>query len=250
MLRFFRTIRKKLIDEDNVRRYLLYAIGEILLVVIGILIALQINNWNQHQIERSEEIRLLESIRVDIQQDTEQLSDIIEQATLRQAQADSIVSLLFQKENPHVDDFVRLNRSSIGFENHFQVNSGTFDESQSAGSVKFIQDDNLRQQIFSYYRDTKRAYTDRNTVKQIYEEVFPIFFRKIVATKPGITIWKDVQTNLPPLDIEELAQDPDYIAMLVTKAASEMFQIQDWQQFLEDAEQLDDRIQSELAELR
>jgi len=49
MLKFFRTIRKKLIEEDNVRKYLLYAIGEILLVVIGILIALQVNNWNEER---------------------------------------------------------------------------------------------------------------------------------------------------------------------------------------------------------
>jgi len=47
MLKFFRTIRKKLIEQQNVRKYTLYAIGEILLVVIGILIALQINNWNE-----------------------------------------------------------------------------------------------------------------------------------------------------------------------------------------------------------
>ena len=54
MLKFFRKIRKKLIEHpskgrtgDNVRKYLLYAIGEILPVVIGILIALQINNWNE-----------------------------------------------------------------------------------------------------------------------------------------------------------------------------------------------------------
>lgn len=44
MLRFFRQIRKKLIEEDKVRKYLLYAVGEVMLVVIGILIALQINN--------------------------------------------------------------------------------------------------------------------------------------------------------------------------------------------------------------
>jgi len=52
MIRFFRTIRKKLIEEDNVRKYLLYAVGEILLVVIGILIALQINNWNENRKNR------------------------------------------------------------------------------------------------------------------------------------------------------------------------------------------------------
>lgn len=47
MLRFFRQLRKSLIEKKKVRTYLLYASGEILLVVIGILIALQVNNWNE-----------------------------------------------------------------------------------------------------------------------------------------------------------------------------------------------------------
>jgi len=53
MLKFFRTIRKKLIEEDDIRKYLFYAIGEILLVVIGILIALQVNNWNEERIRQT-----------------------------------------------------------------------------------------------------------------------------------------------------------------------------------------------------
>ena len=62
MLKFFRTIRKKLIEEDNVRKYLLYAIGEILLVVIGILIALQVNNWNEQRLEIKSQKILLEEV--------------------------------------------------------------------------------------------------------------------------------------------------------------------------------------------
>ena len=46
MIKFFRNIRQILIMENNTSKYLKYAIGEIVLVVIGILIALQINNWN------------------------------------------------------------------------------------------------------------------------------------------------------------------------------------------------------------
>jgi len=49
MIKFFRRIRQKLITEGSLSKYLIYAIGEILLVVIGILIALQINNWNEKQ---------------------------------------------------------------------------------------------------------------------------------------------------------------------------------------------------------
>ncbi|MFT6336478.1 MAG: hypothetical protein ACI86M_003478 [Saprospiraceae bacterium] len=47
MIKFFRKIRKRLLAEDKFSKYLIYTIGEIVLVVIGILIALQINNWNQ-----------------------------------------------------------------------------------------------------------------------------------------------------------------------------------------------------------
>ena len=59
MLRFFRRIRQKLIDSGSVTKYLLYAIGEILLVVIGILIALQVNNWNEERIERNQEEKII-----------------------------------------------------------------------------------------------------------------------------------------------------------------------------------------------
>ena len=49
MIKFFRNIRKSLLNEGKTSKYLKYAIGEIVLVVIGILIALQINNWNEHR---------------------------------------------------------------------------------------------------------------------------------------------------------------------------------------------------------
>jgi hypothetical protein len=59
MIRFFRKIRQKLLTENKFSKYVLYAIGEIVLVVIGILIALSINNWNeQHKINVQELIIL------------------------------------------------------------------------------------------------------------------------------------------------------------------------------------------------
>jgi sensor domain CHASE-containing protein len=51
MIKFFRKIRKKMLAENKFSKYLLYAIGEIILVVIGILIALSINNWNERRKE-------------------------------------------------------------------------------------------------------------------------------------------------------------------------------------------------------
>ncbi|MFT6995454.1 MAG: hypothetical protein ACJA1P_002199 [Maribacter sp.] len=47
MIKFFRHIRKQLLSENKFSKYMLYAIGEIALVMIGILLALQVNNWNE-----------------------------------------------------------------------------------------------------------------------------------------------------------------------------------------------------------
>lgn len=63
MLKFFRNIRRRLLELGKVRSYALYAIGEILLVVIGILMALQINNWNEERQDRKEELNALNSLK-------------------------------------------------------------------------------------------------------------------------------------------------------------------------------------------
>lgn len=65
-MKLFRKIRQQLAAENNVVKYLRYAIGEILLVVIGILIALQVNNWNEHRKQRNKERYYLTNIKTDL----------------------------------------------------------------------------------------------------------------------------------------------------------------------------------------
>ena len=66
MIKFFRKIRQRLLTENKFSKYLLYAIGEIILVVIGILIALQINNANELKKQRNEEKVILSGILEDV----------------------------------------------------------------------------------------------------------------------------------------------------------------------------------------
>lgn len=65
MLTFFRKIRQKLLSQNKVTRYLVYALGEIVLVVIGILLALQINTWNQNRLDRKQEQQLLAQLEIE-----------------------------------------------------------------------------------------------------------------------------------------------------------------------------------------
>ena len=76
MIKFFRRIRKKLLAEGNTVKYFKYAVGEIVLVVIGILIALQINNWNENKKKKATFKYHLESLVEDLKRDQWLLSGI------------------------------------------------------------------------------------------------------------------------------------------------------------------------------
>ncbi len=78
MIKFFRRIRYQFMKETKLNKYLLYAMGEILLVVLGILIALQINNWNEWRKDRDLEIKILNEIKDNIEVDFEDHNQNIE----------------------------------------------------------------------------------------------------------------------------------------------------------------------------
>lgn len=63
MLNFFRRIRRSLIIKSNAKKYIIYAMGEVLLVVVGILIALQVNNWNEYRKDRGTELQALNDLK-------------------------------------------------------------------------------------------------------------------------------------------------------------------------------------------
>ena len=77
MIKFFRKIRHTLFNQNRISRYLLYAIGEIILVVIGILIALQINNWNENRHAREEMSKIYVSVIDELESDIKTLDEIL-----------------------------------------------------------------------------------------------------------------------------------------------------------------------------
>ncbi len=91
MLRFFRNIRQKLVEQDNIRKYIWYALGEIALVVIGILIAFQINNWNEERIQRNQELKILTQIHSDLQSNGEEIDLLLKKLEISTSSADSLI---------------------------------------------------------------------------------------------------------------------------------------------------------------
>ena len=87
MINFFRRIRQKLLSENKFSKYLLYAIGEIALVMIGILLALQVNNWNEQRKDNATEQKMLTALQEDLLINIDRLKRdiLLEQNTIDQA---------------------------------------------------------------------------------------------------------------------------------------------------------------------
>ena len=79
MIKFFRHLRKQLLTENKLSKYLIYAIGEIVLVVIGILIALSINNWN----ENTKILNLEQEFLVDLKEDLNRNKELLKARYIR-----------------------------------------------------------------------------------------------------------------------------------------------------------------------
>src|SRR5210317_465306 len=92
MLTFFRKIRKSIVQVGSARKYLFYAIGEIALVVIGILIALQINNWNEWRKDRDKEHSILKELQSDFEVNANLLVQEYENISRRVHEVDNALS--------------------------------------------------------------------------------------------------------------------------------------------------------------
>ncbi len=148
MLRFFRHIRKTLIMPDNVRKYLIYAIGEILLVVIGILIALQVNNWNEEKKEKRSEIQLLTEVVGNMETDLKNL-DLKINETKRFLKSNKAV-LNHLKTGGELTDSLRYHYAWIYGHGNFQPNLIAFENLKSIG-IDIIKNDDLRVAISELY---------------------------------------------------------------------------------------------------
>ncbi|AVR45406.1 hypothetical protein C7S20_09055 [Christiangramia fulva] len=150
MLKFFRNIRRKLISKSKLTSYMLYALGEIILVVIGILIALQINNWNEFRKDRIREKMYLSSLQSDLQESQAELerviykTDTIILATLQVLEYASDTAQL-----PPAAVFDSLIVKTFGY-TIAMTNEGTINDIRGSGDLKVIRDDRLRRMIASW----------------------------------------------------------------------------------------------------
>ncbi|MGB5691177.1 MAG: DUF6090 family protein [Flavobacteriaceae bacterium] len=150
MLRFFRNIRRQVLGEGRITRYLMYAVGEILLVVIGILIALQINTWNQHRENRMELRILLNAFQTEINLNVKDLDYRIKDSK----HVRSVLMELLKHMGPDYQQAPSRLIDSLFFEGIsitlFDPNKASFINLTRSGQLKYIENDSLHQILIGW----------------------------------------------------------------------------------------------------
>lgn len=182
MIKFFRQIRQDLLNKGKLKRYLIYAVGEILLVMIGILLAFQVNTWNEHRKMKEEERIALNDLLAEFQRN--KLNFSIHSKRLRDNESSwrkylSIIS------NFQLPDSVRSqDRPRLGYAT-FKISNNKLNSLLATGNIDRIQSDTLKQLLINW-EDILLTYQalEDDHLKLAKESLIPIEQR----IKPNNTI--------------------------------------------------------------
>lgn len=214
MIKLFRKIRQTMIKENKFSKYLLYAIGEIVLVVIGILIALQINNWNENQKSAKFELQLLYSFKSGLKQD---LADAEGNIKWHRRGLEALDSLFLLLESNKPYDINRVSRmfSDALTPTYFQYSTSAFETLKSNG-ITTITNDSLRDRIIQVY-DSQYVFFLKyeadfaKTVGFGFTEVLPPLFKDSYNYDLSST---DFAGAMVPLDFEALKTNQEFLYFL------------------------------------
>ena len=148
MIKFFRRLRQSLLSENKVSKYFLYAIGEIILVVIGILFALQINNWNENRKLNSKSLNYLKRLKVDLDNVSKDVKNSLNWTEDRFNQAILVLNMLNSETLPNskIKDFEGHLKSYFKFQITMQ-NTTAYEEMLSSGDLSLIKNEWLRNEF-------------------------------------------------------------------------------------------------------
>ena len=168
MIKFFRHIRRSLINQNQMGKYFKYAIGEILLVVIGILIALQINNWNSNKKDREKERVVLVQINHDFKSNKKQLDSIIIINQRKMALLNTLINTLSEYPDHRTMDTLITYADDILVIKTFNPSNGAVEALINSSSFELIQNDSLRKLLGSW-KDIYMDYQEEEVLETNFQ---------------------------------------------------------------------------------
>jgi len=231
--------------ENKTSKYFKYAIGEIILVVIGILIALQINNWNENRKINKQESVYLQDLKNDFNFDIETLNTRVTVNNEIVHTIDTIFSLISSKKIfTEQDEMLLANITNQLFgESYFIPEKGTINQIQSSSSGSFIKNKTLRDLIFRYYSNAERVEKNMEQSIQIYQHqiITPTLLHPVMVKNSF-----NIKAEVPRLDMSLLIKDNEYLNALAIKSIGTQNQNKQYLKIIEKAQKILLIINSEL----
>lgn len=158
MIKFFRKIRQQLLIEGKTARYLKYALGEIVLVMIGILLALQVNNWNEVRKYKETEKDYIDRLINEISLDTSYFDNIKNQFEYKETRMIRVISA-WQSSTLNVNDSLQYinDFKSAGDIDPWYAEPVTWTQLIQTGDLKLIRDKDVLDELFNYYSSIKKV---------------------------------------------------------------------------------------------
>jgi len=186
MFRFFRRMRKKLIRENNSSSYLLYAAGEIILVVIGIIIALQINILNETRKEYNQITNYAEALTVELERDIEMLKIIEYTANQLSIRIDSLSKYVRGKQIDEISNLTLLSLTWVQVYRPYSWHRATIEELKNSGSLRLFKNKELAKMIVEYDAFTRHMDVDYNADRIQGENALHLLSQVVNNNYPNI----------------------------------------------------------------
>ncbi|NVJ87450.1 MAG: hypothetical protein HWE15_14165 [Algoriphagus sp.] len=226
MIKFFRKIRQNLLAEGKTGKYLKYAFGEILLVMIGILLALQVNNWNENRKLNTQKKEFLEELHKSVQGDLSYLQ-ISMAINSRIKQSAKLILEYMERDLPYHDSLQYHFGNTISFW-PFRIKIGAYQNYRSS-NLNLILSQKLKEDITLYFEARNNGITENfniysNMVQEASLNILNTRFESFWDT--NYEEWKidndyssydiDLVTRMTPINFESLKKDQEYLYFLKT----------------------------------
>lgn len=178
-MKLFQKIRQTLIKEGNLKRYLLYAIGEILLVMIGISLAFQLENWNENRIKQNSEFKYYENIRVQIADDKELLLMLKDMNNGYMAEFNYAYEIIETNDRSKLDTLGLIVRN-LTQNSDFDRQGNIYETMVNSGEIKLLRNHDIVNGI----RKLEEKYLYANRMENIHADA--VMFHVVQSINPVI----------------------------------------------------------------
>lgn len=239
MIHYFRNIRRNLLEKNNLTKYFLYAIGEILIVMIGILIALKINNWNENQKISITEIEILKEMKNNLRTDLADVEWNIDFLNTKLYASRIVLKSLKNPEN--YSDTLNLYYANISYAlPFFSNNTSAFENLKSIGFT-IIKNDSIRMKITELYSN---KYNYLLKLQDTYYYNFHSILLQPLVNSNIITDTLDISAK--PINLSELSMNHEFNEAIKSNIEWMSRTIPIYVKFKEDIVTLINRIDSEI----